>query len=128
MSRPASPDLVAVLDQARGQLAASVDALAALTADACARRFEVEAGALYVRARGGDGKSDRARRIDLARACAVSLLHTGAGWTQEAAASRFGMDRRNACKQMRRIEDMRDGDRDLDAWLESLERALGGQP
>lgn len=125
MSAPASPDLVMVLTTASDTVRRQCSAIAALTADACARRFEVEAHALFVP--GKDRTSARGRRMDLARACAVSLLHTGAGWTQEQAGDRFGLDRRAVQKTVRRVADLRDGDTDLDAWLEALERALQGE-
>ena len=124
MNAPSSPDLVAVLGAASDTVRRQCDAIAALTADACARRFEVEAHALFIP--GKDRVSARGRRVDLARTCAVSLLHTGAGWTQEQAGLRFGLDRIAACKAVRRAADIRDGDADLDAWLETLERALQG--
>lgn len=119
------PALPAVLADASRQVQRQRDALAALTEEACARRFEVAAHRLF--RPGADQKSDQGRRLNMARTCAVSLMHVGAGWTQTEAGAQFGLDRRAAQKAVRRTEDLRADDADLDAWLDGLERALDGK-
>ena len=113
--------LAAALSENAARLEQAVPALVAI---AVSTYFGVPVE--RVTKKNGDRVSDLGRRAAVARDVAISMMQTGAGWTGDRAAGCFDVSRGKVSQALARAADIRDQDKEIDAFMEQIERALSG--